>query len=292
MGFLDSLKSGKFVILSEIDPSKGVDVSALFEIADHLKGRVDALNIADMPSAVMTMGSMAASYLLKERGFDTIYNISCRDRNSLALQSDILSASALGIENIFITKGEDITFGDHPNVKPVNDVSVDELFDIVKRLRDGFDAGNNALNGSPELNVGAYVNCNAEKEELDLEIMELGKRVEQEISFVITPAVFDLKLFEAFIKKVKHFNIPIIAGIILLKTVGTARYLNKHIDNVNVPDPIIERLATAGDRLRESIAITADLISGMSDLCQGVNIMAMGWESKIPAFLEEVYAKI
>src|SRR3990172_3797494 len=145
MGLINSMGS-KFAICAEVDPPKCVDATGLFRTADLLRGRIDALIVNDMPSAVMRMGSIATSYLLKERGFDTICNITGRDRNVLALQSDILSAASLGLENIYITRGDDIPFGDHPRAKPVNEINDDQLLTVVGRLKEGTDAGGNKLN--------------------------------------------------------------------------------------------------------------------------------------------------
>jgi methylenetetrahydrofolate reductase (NADPH) len=289
MGFIDSLNKGKFVVLCEIDPPKGIDTSRLFETADLLKGRVDALLVTDMPSAVMKMGSLAVSYLLKDRGFDVIYNLSCRDRNALALQSDLLSAAALGIENVFITEGDDITLGDHPRSVPVNEIGVDAFLRVVKGLQEGHDYADNELEGIPTFNVGSLLNSNAQDKAMDEELVKMEERVKQGVSYFITPAIFDLKSFEKFMKKARsNYKVPIFAELILLKSVATARYLNRHVDNVSVPDVIIDRLYSAGDKVMESIAITAELIRGLKDLCEGVHILALGWESKLPDFLDAV----
>lgn len=289
MGFTERMSNGEFVKVCEIDPPKGVDTSEFFETADMLKGRVHGILVADLPGAVMKMGSLAASFLLKERGFETIFNISCRDRNVLALESDILSAYALGIRNLYIVDGVDIKSGDHPNAQPVNNVNSLELLSIVKRLKEGFDSGGNELTGKPDFYSGIFVNSNAKVHALDLEIAKLEEKIRQEADFVITPAVFDLKAFEGFIKKVrKSYRIPIIAEIILLKSVATAKFINKHVEGVMVPDAIIERLYSAGDKQAESIAIAVDLIKGLKDLCQGVKIVPLGWEAKVPAVISGI----
>ncbi|MDY6933702.1 MAG: methylenetetrahydrofolate reductase [Spirochaetota bacterium] len=283
MGLIDSLQSGNFVIIAEIDPPKGTDTSSLLETVNHLKGRVDALLVTDMPSAVMKMGSIATGSFLKNQGFDIIANITCRDKNVIALQSDILSASFIGIENIYITDGDDITFGDHPHAKAVNEVTAVELISIVAGMKNGVDHNDNTLDGTPKLNTGAYLNFNTSEKILIDKIEHLRK---QDVTFFITDAVFDLEAFGDFSNKVKHLNIPIIANMILLKSAATARFLNKHVNGVDVPDSIIERLTSAGDKQKESMAITAELINGLKSLCNGVNIMAMGWEAKIPYFLD------
>ena len=289
MGFIERMSNGQFVKICEIDPPKGVDTSELFKIADMLKGRIHSLLVADLPGAVMKMGSLAASFLLKEQGFETIFNISCRDRNVLALESDILSAYALGIRNLYIIDGVDIRSGDHPNALPVNNVNALGLLSIVKRLKEGFDSGGNELTGKPDFYTGASINSNAKAHALDLEIAKLEEEIKLEASFVVTPAIFDLKAFEEFMIKVrKSYSIPIIAEVILLKSVATAKFINKHVENIMVPDAIIERLYSAGDKQAESIAIAVDLIKGLKDLCQGVKIVPLGWEAKVPAIINGV----
>ncbi len=289
MGFIESVKNGTFVVLCEITPPKGSDVSNVVKTANLLKGRADALLVADMPSAVMRLGPVTMSYLLKETGVDVICNLSCRDRNVLALQSDALSAAALGIENIFISEGDDIQLGDHPKAQAVNELDCDTFLDVLAGLQRGTDFAGNELDTSPRFNVGMSMNAHVSGESLDAEIELMGKRLESGAAFFITTPIFNLKSFEPFVKKVKeHYSVPVIAELILLKSVATARYLNRHVENVTVPDEIIDRLYSAGDKVMESIAITTGLIRELKNLCDGVHLLALGWEAKVPDFLEAV----
>jgi methylenetetrahydrofolate reductase (NADPH) len=288
MGFINSMPD-KFVICADLDPPKGVDTAGFFKTAYTLKGRVDALIINDMPGAVMRMCALSACHLLKEKGFDAIYNLTCRDRNVLAIQSDILGAAALGIENIFITQGDVITSGDHPHAKPVNEVNQDELMILLASLKKGTDAGGNRLSSPPQLNIGAAVRSNLPENELEHEIEKMNEKINNGAAFFLTAPVFDLPAFEAFIKKAGNaVRVPVIAELIILKSVATARYINKHIEGINVPDKFIDRLYSAPDKQKESIAITAELIKGLKQLCNGVNIKAIGWEEKIPAYIDAV----
>ncbi|MFC1670422.1 methylenetetrahydrofolate reductase [Spirochaetota bacterium] len=287
MGLQDSLNDGKFAVIAEIDPPKGCETAGLFEKTDPIKGRVDALLVTDMPSAVMKLGSLSVSYLLKERGFDTIFNLTCRDRNVLALQSDLLNASALGIENIYITRGDEISLGDHPRVCVVNEVNEVEMLSIVRGLEEGKDWAGNKLESSPKFNTGSYLNLNMKGEELENEMREVGEKHQQGASFFITPAVFDPESFGESIEKIrKVIDVPIIAEIILLKSVATARFLNKHVDHITVSDSIIDRMYSAGDKLAESMSITADIIKGLRGLCEGIKIVPLGWEEKLPSFFD------
>jgi len=289
MGFIESVKNGTFVVLCEITPPKGSDVSSVFQTADLLKGRVDALLVADMPSAVMRLGSVTMSSLLKETGLDVICNLSCRDRNVLALQSDALSAAALGIENLYITEGDDIRLGDHPKAQAVNEIDCDTFLDVLTGLQRGTDFAGNELETSPRFNIGMGINAHVSGESLDEELEIIGGRLNRGAAFFITTPIFDLKSFEVFVKRVKqNYSVPVIAELILLKSVATARYLNRHVENVTVPDEIIDRLYSAGDKIMESIAITTGLIRELRNLCDGVHLLALGWESKVPDFLEAV----
>ena len=169
------------------------------------------------------------------------------------------------------------------------EVDAAQLLSITKALQGGSDLEANSLDGSPQFNVGAYLNIKGDGNIFDITVEEVEDQVQNDVSFLITPAIFDLTAFERVLQKVKHLNVPIIASVILLKSVATARFLNKHVDNVYVPDTIIERLYTAGDKQKESMTITAELINGMKNLCHGVNIMAMGWEDKIALYLDAAH---
>lgn len=289
MGIVNRMGTGEFVVLCEVDPPKGADTEEFYRTADMLKGRINGIVVPDMSGAVMKMGALAASYLLKEKGFDVIYNVCCRDRNVLALQSDILSAYALGIRELYISDGVDIKLGDHPGAKPVFEVDSLGLLSIVKRLNQGFDYGGNEISGRPDFDAGVFVNSNARIHALELEINRLEEKIEQEAAFVITPAVFALDEFEEFIKRLRKVsNIPVIAEVILLKSVATAKFINKHIENVTVPDILLDRMYSAGDKAAESIAIAVDLIRELKQLCQGVKIVPLGWEVKVPMIMSEM----
>jgi methylenetetrahydrofolate reductase (NADPH) len=288
MGFMTTIPD-KFVICADLDPPKGVDTEGFFKTAYALRGRVDTLVINDLPGAVMRMCALSACHLLKEKGFDAIYNLTCRDRNVLAIQADILGAAALGIESIFITQGDVITSGDHPRAKPVNEVNQDELLMLLASLKKGTDAGGNRLSSPPFLNIGAAVRSNLPEGELEYEIEKMNEKIMNGAAFFIAAPVFDLKAFEAFMKKAGNAaRVPIIAELIILKSVATARYINKHVEGVNVPDKFIDRLYSAPDKQKESISITAELVRGLKQLCSGVNIKAIGWEEKIPAYIDAI----
>ncbi|NVM24537.1 MAG: methylenetetrahydrofolate reductase [Desulfobacterales bacterium] len=291
MDFRKSLSSGKFVITSEVGPPaippKGVDISQMLEFLEPLKERVHAYNITDLKSSVMRMSALAVAHILKEEGFDPILHFTCRDRNRLALQADLLGAWALGIENILVITGDDVTFGDHPEAKPVFDLDSLKLLDTVKRLNEGFDLAGNELQGRPDFFVGAGLNIMIESEgALKSEIAKMERKVMAGAKFFQTSPVYDIGSFEKFIREVEHIRVPIIAGIMLLKSASMARFMNKNIDNVFIPEDLIAEMEKAKSRVEVSMAIAARLIKELKNLCQGVYLMPIGWEKNIPAVLD------
>ena len=276
------------MVTAEIGPGKGTDVDHLLKDAQIIKDRVDAVNVTDLQSSVMRLGSMAVCHLLKDMGIDPIFQVTCRDRNRLALQSDLLSAWVLGIRNMLALTGDHPTLGDHPHAKPVFDLDSVTLLEMARTLNSGFDMAGNELSGAPDLFCGAVVNPGADNEAaMDLQIMKMEKKVEAGAKFFQTQAVYDLESFEKFMKRVEGFNTKVLGGIILLKSVGMARFMNKNIAGVFVPESLIQELKAAEDKGQASIDIAVRLVKGMKDLCHGVHIMAMGWESKIPPILNE-----
>ena len=288
MTFKECLDSGKFVVVAELQPPKGNDVSEVFQNADLLKGRVDGINVPDLQNAIMRLGSLSVCALLKAKGMEVIFNLSCSDRNRLALQSELLSASALGLKNVLILQGDHPSIGDHFEAQPVFDLDVIGLLGAARRLQEGYDLMGNDLQGKPQFCVGAYVNAAAKSHVLDLEIMDMEKKIRSGADFFFTHSVYDVSLFEAFVKKVAHFKVPIIVGITLLKSVGMARYINKHVEGASIPDPLIDRLMKASDKQQASIEIAGDLMKSLRPLCQGVQIIPIGWENLIPALLDHV----
>jgi 5,10-methylenetetrahydrofolate reductase len=227
--------------------------------------------------------------MLKDRGIDPIYQVTCRDRNRLALQSDLLSGWALGVRNILALTGDHPTLGDHPQAKPVFDLDSVTLLEVIGKLNSGFDMVGNELQGKPDFLCGAVVNPGADNEAaMALQINKMEKKIEAGATFFQTQGVYDLDAFEKFMRRVEGLDTKILGGIILLKSVGMARYMNKNVAGVLVPEHLIQELKGAEDKTQASMNITIDLVKGMKDLCHGVHIMALGWESKIPPILDTV----
>jgi methylenetetrahydrofolate reductase (NADPH) len=288
MSFKEQLESGKFVVVAELQPPKGNNLSELFEYAELLKGRVDAINVPDLQNSIMRLGSLSVCTLLKAKGLEAIYNLSCSDRNRLALQSELLNASALGLKNVLILQGDPPSIGDHFEARAVFDLDVMGLLSATKRLQEGYDLAGNDLQGKPHFCVGTLINAAAKGHVLDLEVMDMEKKIRLGVEFFFTHSIYDVGLFEPFIKKVAHFKVPIIAGITLLKSVGMARYVNKHVEGASISDSIIDQLMKASDKQKASIEIAGGLIKTLKPLCQGVQIIPIGWEKQIPALLDHV----
>jgi len=288
MGFREALNSKKFLVTAEIGPIKGTDVQGIMEDAELIKERVDAVNVTDLQSSVMRLGSMAVCHLLIERGIEPIFQLTCRDRNRLALQSDLLSAWVLGIRNVLALTGDHPTLGDHPQAMPVFDLDSVSLLRVIGMLNEGFDMAGNQLKGAPDLFPGAVVNPGADTEAaLDMQIIKMEKKIEAGARFFQTQGIYDLDLFEKFMKRAEGFKTPILGGVILLKSAGMARFMNQNVAGVFVPEPLIKEMEETKDKVKTSVGIASRLIKGMKDLCQGVHIMAIGWEKKIPMVLEE-----
>ena len=286
MSFKEQLESRKFVVIAELQPPKGNHLSELFEQAELLKGRVDAINIPDLQNAIMRLGSLSVCTLLKAKGIETIFNLSCRDRNRLALQSELLNASALGLKNILILPGENPTLGDHFDAKPVFDLDMTGLLGAAKRLQEGYDLAGNELKGKPQFCMGTQIPLRAKGHDQDLEVTEMERKIGLGVCFFLISSVYDVSLFESFAKKAAHFKVPIIAGVTLLKSVGMARYINKNVEGASIPETVIDRLMKASNKQQASIEIAKETVRQLRPLCQGIQIIPIGWEQLIPAVLE------
>jgi len=288
MTFKEWLDSGKFAVVAELQPPKGNDLSEVYQNAELLRGRVHAINVPDLQNAIMRLGSLSVCALLKSKGMEVIYNLSCSDRNRLALQSELLNASALGLKNVLILQGDHPSIGDHFEAQPVFDLDVMGLLGATKRLQEGYDLVGNDLQGKPQFCVGTPINAAAKGHVLDLEVMDMEKKIRSGVDFFFTASIYDVGLFETFVKKVAHFKVPIIVGITLLKSVGMARYVNKHVEGASIPDSIIDKLMRASDKREASVEIAGDLIKVLRPLCQGIQIIPIGWENLVPTVLDHV----
>jgi len=287
MHLREKLTSGEFLILAELEPPKGVDVATLVASTTRVRGRVDAFVVPEMSNAVMKMSSLGFSIFLQGKGLETVMQLCCRDRNRLALQADLLAAHALGVANVMAVTGEDPSYGDHHKARAVYDIDLIELLQAIQTLQKGKDMAGIELRGSPQFCVGSTVNAGASGGALNLELEELDKKIAAGAEFFVTPPVFDLKLYSGFLNKVGDRKAKIIPTILLLKSVGMARYIDRHLDYVQIPPDIITRVQKAGDKVRECITIAGEIISALRDMgCSGVHISTLGWEDKLLPILD------
>ena len=282
--FTDALDRGRSLVTCELNPPKGTDLGSVYEKAKALQGWVDAFNITDSASSRMTMAPIAVAHLLQDRGFEPILQITCRDRNRLALQSELLAASVLGISNVLCLGGDPPGAGDHPDAKSVFDIETIGLLHAVEALKSGSDMAGNDLKGVPEINAGAAVNPGAQ--DLDVELRRMEDKVQAGATFFQTQAVYDPGAFERFMSAASRFSVPILVGLIVLKSARMARNLNANLPGVHVPEGIVDEMENAKSRQDKCVEISARIIKEVRPMCQGVHFMAIGWESKIPLILE------
>jgi methylenetetrahydrofolate reductase (NADPH) len=287
MGLQEKLASGEFLILAEMEPPKGVDVSAMMAHATRVKGKVDAFVVPEMNNAVMKMSSLGGCMLLQSKGLETVMQICCRDRNRLAIQADLLAAKALGVANVMAVTGEDPSYGDHHRARAVYDIDLLELLEGIQKMEAGRDMAGVELRGAPNFCVGSTVNAGASGGMLDLEIEALDKKIAAGAEFFITPAVFDLQPLARFMKRVADRKARIIPTVLLLKSAGMASYIDRHLDYVHIPPDLIRRIQKAPDKVRECVQVAIELVAALKDAGHsGVLIATMGWEDKLPNILE------
>jgi methylenetetrahydrofolate reductase (NADPH) len=286
MALREALESGRFAVTTEVGPLKGTDTAEIMEVAELLHGKVEGVNVTDQQSAVMRLGSLATCALLVNKGLDPVFQMTCRDRNRIALQSDLLSAHVLGIKNVLAISGDFPSLGDHIDAKAVYDLDSEQLIWTINQMNNGHDLSGNELQGKTDFFAGAVVKPVSDTEtsfELQLAMME--KKISVGARFFQTQAVYEADAFEKFMKRAAQFKVPVLVGIIPLKSVGMARYMNKNVSGVFVPDQLIDEMGKAEDKTAKGLEIAARLINDLKGLCQGVHIMAIGWEKKVPEIL-------
>jgi methylenetetrahydrofolate reductase (NADPH) len=285
LSFREKLDSKKFIITAEISPPKGTDITGMQNDASMIKDVVDAINITDNQRAVMRMSPLAACSVLSQKGYETIMHLTCRDRNRLALQSELLGASALGIHNVLVMTGDHPAKGDHEGAKPVYDFDSVQLLGLIKELNRGFDFSGNPLHGKPEFCAGAVAGTVLN----ELSFIKLEKKIKMGARFIQTQAVFDTQGFSGFIDRIKDSGlreVKILAGVIPLRSEKNAVFLNKNIPGVKVPEDIIKQMRGARNPVFKGMEIAAELIKELHSVCDGVHIMPIGNHEKTAGILE------
>jgi methylenetetrahydrofolate reductase (NADPH) len=276
----------QFVVTGELTPPKGTDLTKLFATAESLKGSVDALNITESPRARMAMDPRAVAKLLLDRGIETIVQVTSRDKNRIAVQADLLGAAALGLANFVFMGGDSPAGGDHPDAKPVFDLTASGLIAAAEALRNGKDYAGHELHGTPELFLGATANPGAAKFEAEVE--NTRRKIDAGAKLLQTQAVYHVDQLQRFIDAVKPDGVAILAGIIPLKSEKTGPWLNSNLPGVVVPTDMLEAMEQAakdGQTRERGIELSARVIAELKPICQGVHVMAIGWEAEVPQIL-------
>ena len=288
MRITELFDNGQFVVTAEVGPPKGVDASHVVEEAKEYLSGITAVNVTDNQSSVMRMGSLPACVMLKNAGLTPILQLTCRDRNRIALQSELLGAAALGIDNILCLTGDHTKMGDHKGAKPVFDLDSVSLLHTVCQLENGVDLGGNALVGpAPKFAKGAVVSpCS---DSVDAQLAKMERKVLAGAEYFQTQAVFDSEKFISFMEQAKQFGKPVQLGVIIPKSAGMAKFMNKNVAGVHVPQWMIDELAADKEKAKLGITgveLAAKVIKECRPYCQGLHIMALGWEAKVPELLK------
>ncbi|MDO4529920.1 MAG: methylenetetrahydrofolate reductase [Lachnospiraceae bacterium] len=289
MKVTELFKEGKFVVSAEVGPPKGINIDKMIEEAKEYLTGVDAINVTDNQSSVMRLGSLAVCKVLKDNGFNPIFQMTCRDRNRIALESDLLSAAMFGIDNVLSLTGDYTKLGDHPGAKPVFDLDSVSLLYTMGLLEQGKDLGGQDLDGeAPSFAKGAVVSpCS---DSVDAQLVKMERKIKAGAQFFQTQAIFDSEKYIKFYERAKEFGVPIQLGIIVPKNAGMCNFMNNNVAGISIPADIIEELKADKERAKAGITgteIAARIIRECKDYCQGVHIMTLGWEDKIPGLLEQ-----
>lgn len=288
MRLKSKMAAGEFVILAEMLPPKGVDVSSILADAERVKHRIDAFLVPEMANAVMKMSSLGGALLLRTRGFEAIMQVCCRDRNRLAIQGDLLAAGAFGITHVMAVESENISYGDHHLAKAVEDIDLPDLLRGIQSLQQGRDMAGVDLTGTPSFTVGSTVIAELNGDGGGNDLREIDARSALGVEFFVTQPIFDAASFSIFMKRIGERKVKLIPTILLLKSMGMARYIDRNIKNVSIPAETLERIRQSPDKVQECVKIAAELINALRDLgCAGVLISTIGWEDKLGDILDK-----
>jgi methylenetetrahydrofolate reductase (NADPH) len=290
--YREACESGRFVVSVEIGPPKGTNVQMMLRDIDLLKDRVDGLNVTDNQSSVMRLGSLAVSHEIVSRGGDAIFQMTCRDRNRLALQSDLLSATFLGITNVLCLTGDHPSVGDHKEAKSVFDFDSVHLIQCCHKMNEGHDWAGNELDGPTDFYVGAAVTPEADP--LEPQLYKFARKVEVGAQFFQTQAVYDMENFQSFMASARAITqgteVKIMAGLVVLTSLGMAKYMNRVVPGIRVPDALLEEMGSVPQEqaLHKGMEICARHIRFLKEnqVCDGVHIMTIGKEEVLPEILD------
>jgi 5,10-methylenetetrahydrofolate reductase len=288
MNLKSKLEAGEFTILAEIEPPKGVDVSGMLAGAIKVKGLVDAFIVPEMSNAVMRMSALGASMILQEKGLETVMQICCRDRNRLALQADLLAADACGIHNVMAISGEDPSYGDHHQTRSVYDIDLMALLRVATTLQSGKDMAGIDLFGAPRFLMGATMDAGAQGKPPERVLEEMDQKREAGAQFFISPPLFDPKAIEPLLKRLDLHEVRIIPTVLLLKSVGMARYISSNLKHIHIPESLIERIRKSKNKEQTCIRIASEMVTTLKHRgFSGALLSTMGWEDKLPEIIRQ-----
>jgi len=289
MRLKEKIEAGEFVVLAEMEPPKGVDVAEMVTNAKRVKDGIDAFVVPEMSNAVMRLSSLGGAMVLQNEGLPTVFQVCCRDRNRLAIQGDLLAAYALGITNVMAVTGEDPSYGDHHQARSVYDIDLITLIGVIDRLRQGRDMAGIELSGAPDFLIGTNAEAGSKGKSPELETEEIMKRAGAGARFFITTPIFDTALLEPYQKRIDRRQAVIIPTVMLLKSLGMARYLARNLPQVHVPESLVDRIACAPDKVRECVQIAADTVADLKRQgYSGVYLSTLGWEQKLPEIIGRI----
>jgi len=282
------IRQKEFVITCEIDSPKGVNSETFLDKVDEVKNSVHAISISDNLRAVMRCNALAMCHLLKTRDIEPIMELNTRDRNRLALQSDLLAAATFGVENIIISSGYDVSLGDHRDASPVHDLDTVSLVKAARDLNDERDFAGHSLDGPSNFCIGVLAEIGLKPDATQMDKLKRG--VDAGADFIVTQAMYDTAVLEEFLSSVGQFRLPVIVGHVMLKSASSASFLNSNAPGISIPERIIKQLEGLS---REALfgtsqQITVEFIESAKSLCQGVHLVPMGWERFIPHIVEAV----
>jgi len=279
----DALERGEFVVTGEVAPPKGADLSTMREAVETLGPHCTALNVTDNQGASLHLSSLAASKAVLEMGYEPIFQQTCRDRNRLALQSDLLAAWSLGLENVLMVTGDDPRAGDHPHAKGVFDLDSTQLAEIALGMNEGHDMMGRALKGGTDFYIGAAMFPEAEP--WDVQLGRIERKIEAGVRFFQTQAIFDIAKLERAVTALRPLGVKIIAGVLVLKSPKVIEFINARLAGLMVPDHIADRIRAADDPAEEAVQLAAEQVRAMRDVADGVHIMPLGLDHEIDRIL-------
>jgi len=289
MRLQEKVDAGTFVLITEIEPPKGADAGIMIGHAKRVKGDVDAILVPEMSNAVMRMSALGAAVALARVGIDTIMQANCRDRNRLAIQADLLAANACGVDGLMAVLGEDPSFGDHHTAKAVNDIDLLTLLDCVRQLQAGRDMAGIELAGAPSFYTGSDLKLPAPGDSVDAALADLEAKIAAGVRFLVTTPVFDPDVLTPFRERCRSAGVALFPTIVLLKSVGMARYMARNVPHIILPDEMIARIQQAPDKPEACTRLAAELVATVRDAgFSGAVIATIGWEDRLPAILQRI----